>query len=515
MQVAALRPNPPGAAHPAVVKHLVVDSKQNLSEDGSADASGQQAICVYLCPMVDHDDSLTLPYASILDAITDGVFTVDLEWRITSFNRAAESLLGYRREEALGQLCSQICQACDGLQNCSLRRSVESQQPLVNQREEMRHRDGQRIPVHSSTNILIDSAGRCHGGVKTFRDRRPEETLRRIAHATPPSATLIGASAAMQKVITLLPTIASSAVTVLISGESGSGKEVVARALHHYSPRHDQPFVAINCGALPDSLLESELFGYVAGAFTDARKDKPGRFALAHGGTLFLDEIGDVSPAMQVRLLRVLQERCYEPLGSTTSIPCDVRIIAASNRNLPAEVAAERFRRDLYYRLAVIPIHLPPLRERDDDVLRLAQYFVQRLAERDGQHAPDLSPEVCARLQTHQWPGNVRELANALERAWVLGKGQIHAQHLPGSGLTGTYYNNQNNPTKKPATGPARTLSEQRVSAEAALIMSALRDHDWNRLATAKTLGMHKTTLFRKIRQLGLKPPRQGEADSP
>ena len=436
---------------------------------------------------------------AILDAITEGVFTVDAQWRITSFNRAAEIITGIPRADAIGQPCRAVFRAsvCDG--QCALRETMEQGNPIHCRRIEIIDAEGSRRAVSVSTNLLRDAAGQVVGGVETFRDLRHEDALRKAVRKDVQLGDLVAISATMRRVLDVLPAIAASSTTVLISGESGTGKELVARALHRLSPRKRKPFIAVNCGALPDQLLESELFGHVAGAFTDAKRDKPGRFALAEGGTLFLDEIGEISPAMQVRLLRVLQERTYEPLGGTRAINADVRIVAASNRDLATEVRAGRFREDLFYRIAVVPVHLPPLRERIEDIPLLAEHLLERLASREDRTVPALSDAARARLLTWHWPGNVRELANALERAWVLGHGAIHVEHLPSPSLAAQ------------ADTIGRPLADASRSAEAAALMEALRHHAWNRLATAKTLGIHKTTLFRKLRQLGLNPPRSDE----
>jgi len=285
---------------------------------------------------------------------------------------------------------------------------------------------------------------------------------------------------------------------VLIEGESGTGKELVARAIHNLSPRRRKKLVTVNCGALPDTLLESELFGHKAGAFTDAKRDKPGRFALAEGGTIFLDEIGDVSPALQARLLRVLQERTYEPLGGTEPLKADVRVITATNRDLDELVAQGRFRQDLYYRVNVVRLELPPLRERKEDVPLLIDHFIARFNRLREKDVSGVAPEVLAVLMEHSYPGNVRELENILEHAFVLCPGgMIEPQHLP--------------PRIRPAGAAApefrgaRTLEE----IEARFIRDALARNGWNRLATARELGIHKSTLFRKIKSLGIVLPEQ------
>jgi len=298
----------------------------------------------------------------------------------------------------------------------------------------------------------------------------------------------------MREIFELLPQLAESGSTVLIEGASGTGKELFARAIHDLSGRRKHPFVAVNCSALPDNLLESELFGYKAGAFTDAKRDKPGRFSMANSGTLFLDEIGDISAAMQARLLRVLQERVYEPLGGTTPVRADVRVIAATNKKLRALVEQRAFREDLFYRIHVIQIELPSLCDRREDIPLLIDYFVARFNRLKGKDIAGVADEVLARLMEHPFPGNVRELENILEHAFVLCRaGLIEMRHLPPHLRGG------------PAIEALRMGSGMTLSAmERLLITDALRRHHGNRNKAAKELGINPSTLFRKLRDLKL-----------
>jgi transcriptional regulator with PAS, ATPase and Fis domain len=307
----------------------------------------------------------------------------------------------------------------------------------------------------------------------------------------------------MRRILDVLPQVAASDSTVLLVGETGTGKELLARAVHEASRRRPKPFVAVNCGALPDTLLESELFGYRRGAFTGADRDRPGRFAAAKGGTLFLDEIGEVSPALQVRLLRVLQERTFEPLGSNEPVASDARIVAATHRDLSALVRKGAFREDLFYRLNVVRIELPPLRRRREDVPLLVDHFVARFNRTQGRSVPGVSPEAMALLLAHDYPGNVRELENLVEHAFVLcGDGRIEPRHLPEDFLA-----------RAPESPPGRGLGAAVQSAEAASIRAALERSGGNRLAAARDLGLHKSTLFRKIRTLGIVlPSKDGRA---
>jgi transcriptional regulator with PAS, ATPase and Fis domain len=285
---------------------------------------------------------------------------------------------------------------------------------------------------------------------------------------------------------------------VLLEGETGTGKELLARAIHEASPRKGKPFVAINCSALPDNLLESELFGYKAGAFTHAVKDKAGYFSATRGGTILLDEIGDTSPAFQVKLLRVLEEHAFTPLGSVKKMKADVRVIAATNKDLARQVANETFRQDLYYRINVVRMGLPALRERKEDIPLLIDHFIEKMNLLRGKAITGVDDEVLQILMCHEYPGNIRELENIIEHAFVLcSSGAIQVRHLPGS-LAGGHQ-----PLKEPDS-----LTHTLHSTEALAIMNALKRNRYNRLAAAKELGMHKSTLFRKIKKLGIVLPK-------
>ena len=438
---------------------------------------------------------------SILESISDGVFTVDADWRITSFNRAAEAITGIRRRDAIGKTCSDVFRASMCEADCALRHTVRTGKPIINKSAFIVNADGRRVPISVSTAILRDERSRIIGGAETFRDLSLVEELRKELEGRIQVGDLVSRSAAMRRVFDLLPQIAPSDATVLIHGETGTGKELLARAIHNLSPRKNKPFVPVNCGALPDTLLESELFGYEKGAFTGAAKDKPGRFALAEGGTVFLDEIGDISPALQVRLLRVLQERTYEPLGGTQTRHADVRVIAATHRDLAVLIRKGLFREDLFYRLNVVKLDLAPLRKRKEDIPLLVEHFVARFNRRQGKSVAGVSPDVMALLMAHDYPGNVRELENVVERAFVLcAAGRIERVHLPPE-LTG-----------QPATAPAPvgdTIAAQTRAAEAQAIRTALDGCGFNRLAAARALGLHKSTLFRKIKALGIEIPDQ------
>ncbi|HOP06572.1 MAG TPA: sigma 54-interacting transcriptional regulator [candidate division Zixibacteria bacterium] len=431
---------------------------------------------------------------AILDSIADGVFTVDRDWRIQSFNRAASKITGIPREEAIGQQCCDVFRASICETSCALRATIESGEPIVNQAIYIINSEGEKIPVSISTAILKDADGNVIGGVETFRDLRTIEHLRRELEKRYTFHDLISKNARMLEIFDILPSIAESDSTVLIEGESGTGKELIARAIHDLSKHREGPVVTINCGALPDTLLEAELFGYKAGAFTDARQDKPGRFALAENGTIFLDEIGDISPALQVRLLRVLQERTYEPLGGTETITTNARIITATNQNLEKLVAAGKFRKDLFYRINVIKLVPPPLRERKEDIPLLINHFLDHFSSLKGKLITEISPAALSILMDHDYPGNIRELQNIIEHGFVVCRGSmITTDHLP------EYLR----PSKTETAHESPSLDDL----EAQLIINTLRRHDWNRSLAAAELGIHKTTLWRKMKRFGIQPP--------
>lgn len=439
---------------------------------------------------------------AILESISDGVFTVDLNWHITSFNRAAEEITGIPGNEALGCRCSDVLRASMCQTDCALKRTLETGKPIIGRSTFIIDADGTRIPISVSTAVLRDENGSIIGGAETFRDLSEVEALREKLEASYRVGDMISRSPRMQKIFAVLPAVAASPSTVLISGETGTGKELLARTIHSLSPRAGGPFVAVNCAALPDSLLESELFGYKAGAFTSANKDKPGRFALAEGGTLLLDEIGEISPALQVRLLRVLQDHVYEPLGATRSETADVRVIAATNRNLRDLIRQGSFREDLYYRINVVPLKLPPLRERKEDIPLMIDQFVERFNRSQHRAVTGPSPETLALLMAHDWPGNVRELENIIERSFILcGDGEIRIEHLPEE-LAGRHRSRQ-----------SQDMRNTRRVTDTEAIIAALKRNNYNRLATARELGVHKSTLFRKIKKLGIDlPPKDGRS---
>jgi len=431
----------------------------------------------------------------ILDSISEGVFTVDLDWRITSFNRAAEEISGISREEAIGRPCRDILRAEVCETGCTLRRTIETGNPTMNQAVYIIDAQGKKRATAISTALLKDASGKVIGGVEMFRDMSMVEELRKEIAGRYSYEDIISQSHKMQNLFAIMPNIAESNTTVLIEGESGTGKELFARAIHNMSFRKDKPFIAVNCGALPDSLLESELFGYKAGAFTDAKKDKPGRFALAEGGTIFLDEIGDVSASVQVKLLRVLQERTYEPVGAVSSVKADVRVITATNKKLDQLVKQDKFRKDLYYRVNVMKLDLPPLRDKKEDIPLLIDHFISRFNRLQNKNISCATNEVTAALLAYDYPGNVRELENIIEHCFVLCDGEIiEARHLPMSVRPDLKASDS-------ASSQVATIKQMEI----VMITQALRRNEGNKTVAAKELGIDKSTLFRKINTFDIK----------
>jgi PAS domain S-box-containing protein len=429
----------------------------------------------------------------ILDSIADGVFTVDRDWNITSFNTAAERITGISRAVAIGSKCWEVFHAEVCERDCLLKKTITTNKQCINKTVRIVNNQGASIPISISTAILTDREGRMIGGVETFRDLSELEELRKEIVGKNTHHDMITRNHRLLNMLDTLPAIAQSGSPVLILGESGTGKELLARAIHTLSDRSDGPFVAVNCGALPENLIESELFGYRKGAFTDAKTDKPGRFDRARGGTLFLDEIGELGKAVQVKLLRVLQDHRYEPLGSTEPLTSEARIVAATNRELGRLVESGEFRQDLFYRIHVMPLQLPPLRERTDDIPLLVDHFVAHYAMVYHTTVESVSPEAMSVLMTHRYQGNIRELENILQHAIVLCRGTIiEKRHLPEYLL-------------QSPTAPAAIPDENsRESFERRRISAALERNRYSRTRTAGELGIHPTTLWRKMKKLGI-----------
>jgi PAS domain S-box-containing protein len=425
----------------------------------------------------------------ILNSIADGVFTIDLDYKITSINNAALKILEIPEEKAIGKYCREIFHSNICEHSCALRETLETGENIINKTIYIVNGIDKQIPISISTALLKNNQGDIIGGVETFRDISEVVELRKKIELKYTFEDIISKNNEMQNIFKILPDIAISDSSVLIEGSSGTGKELIAKAIHNLSNRSNNSIIAINCAALPDNLLESELFGYKAGAFTDARKDKPGKISIAEGGTLFLDEIGELSKVIQVKLLRFLQEKEYEPLGGITPITADVRIIAATNKNLLEEVEKNNFRDDLFYRLNVINIDLPPLKNRLEDIPLLIKHFIKKFNILKSKDIEGVSDDAMNILMNYNYPGNIRELENIIEHSFVLSKDSyIQILDLPVNLI-------KNKPV--PESMPLEEM-------EKLYIIQTLEKNNWNKSKTAEILKIDSSTLWRKINKYNI-----------
>ena len=447
-------------------------------------------------PGIGNDPSWT---SLILDSIADGVFTVDQQGRITSFNKAAERITGFSKENAIGQYCHEIFRANTCFEACPLKHTAETAENIVNLEVNILNRENKEVPISISTAVVRDKEGKIVGAVETFRDLSLIKELHKEIHRQYLFQDILGRSKPMLKLFRILPDIAQSDATVLIEGDSGTGKELFATAVHNLSSRKDKPLIKVNCAALPETLLESELFGYKKGAFTDAKTDKPGRFRQANGGTIFLDEIGDMSKGTQVKLLRVLEQKEYEPLGSNKTERVDVRIIAATNRDLMEMMHRREFREDLFFRINVIRLTIPPLRERREDIPLLLDHFLERINLKQSKQIKKVSSPALKTLFDYDFPGNVRELENIIEHAAILTKGiEIQSRHLP------SYLRRRHELSPALPSIPEGEDMSVLDNVERDLIVRALERHRGRTAAAARELGVHRSTLWRKIKRYGI-----------
>ncbi len=434
-------------------------------------------------------------FLALLSSLSEGIIAVDTDLRIMTMNLAAEQILG-RDVDALAG--TRVCDLF-GSASCprdTLEAALRSGESIVGFQTTVDMADGRRGEVLLTTSRLEDRRGRALGMALIMGDVTEVTDLRRRMNPRHRLGRLVGRDPRMRELFALIENVADSDASVLIRGESGTGKELVARAIHESGARAAGPFVQVNCSALSETLLESELFGHVRGAYTGAVSDRIGRFEEADGGTIFLDEIGDVSPVVQVKLLRVLQERVIERVGENRPRPVNVRVVSATNRDLEHLLAVGRLREDFFYRIKVVSLEIPPLRERREDIPLLVEDLLGRMARRQGlETVPRISSGAMARLMNHRWPGNVRELENALEHALVLSrKGTIRAEHLPpeiareGAGA----------PDLKSVRGDQRREQD--------LLLEALEATGWNRTRAARRLGIDRSTLWRKMKIHGIEP---------
>jgi two-component system, NtrC family, response regulator HydG len=448
----------------------------------------------------------------IIHAMADGVFTMDVGGRISSWNQSMERISGYSAQEALGKTCELLqCNRCFG-KDCPA--DIAKCQIIEQGRSEvkecrLRHKKGHDVDVIKNASVVKDDRGHILGVVETVTDmtelnlarQRAEEAYARLGELHRMD-NIIGKSKAMQEIFAAISAAAASEATVLIQGESGTGKELVAGAIHYNGQRSEGPLVSVNCSALTETLLESELFGHVKGAFTGANRDRIGRFEAASGGTIFLDEIGELSAYIQVKLLRVLQEREIERVGDHSKRRIDIRIIAATHQDLLTKVREGHFREDLYYRLKVFPIHLPPLRKRREDIPLLANHFITLMRQRTGKHIKGLSSSALRAFMEHSWPGNVRELENAIEHAFVLcNRKQILVSDLP---IEMRERDKEEVCAENVAGG--RRVVKKKLTRET--LLSLLTECGWNKAEVGRRVGVSRTAIWKYMKKwnIPLKP---------
>ncbi len=438
-------------------------------------------------------------FQAILNSISEGVMTVDKDWKIASWNRAAEKITGFHKEEVLGKECLKVFRASLCRYSCPVDKALSCGHPCQDIEVAIRNKKNELVKLLVNAAPLYNDEGEVIGGLETFRDVSQNRWLQEELETHYGYKSIVGRSAAMQRVFDTLSNLINSDTTVMILGETGTGKELIARALHFHGARRDKAFVAINCSALPEGTLESELFGHVKGAFTGALTTHIGKFELANGGTLFLDEIGDISPATQVKLLRVLEEREIHRLGDNKPIRVNIRLITATNQDLYKKVLSGAFRDDLYYRLNVFPVILPPLRERIEDIPLLLGHFIAKFNQQMGKKIQGIADQVLEILEGYRWPGNVREFSNAIEHAFVHCKGTlIRPSDLPESILR------ESRADRLHKAPPAHKALED---AERDLILKELQAASWKKGIAAKRLGMSRATLWRKMEKHGISEP--------
>lgn len=430
---------------------------------------------------------------SILDDIYEGILIIDSNFRILHFNQRAKEITEYSKAEAIGKRCYEVLELINCREGCPVKGMVRKEQSFVDYQSELLRKDGHRIPISIRFSIWRKASGQFNGGIISIRDMPTKVNILELPEKSYSFQKIITRNRRILEIFEILPDISRSDASVLIQGESGTGKELLSVAIHNLSLRKNGPLIKVNCAALPETLLESELFGYVRGAFTDARKDKPGRFQMADGGTIFLDEIGDLSISLQVKLLRAVQEKEFVPLGGTNTVNVDVRVISASNRNIEQLVKEDRFRQDLYYRLNVIKLELPSLRERPEDIPPLVDHFLRKLNERQNRQIYEVSSKAMDILLHYSFPGNVRELENILEHAYILCKGTTITENNLPSYLLGI----ENELKKIDLRGNVMNDVTNKT------IIRMLNKHNWNKSKAAEELGIHRTTLWRKLRRMG------------
>ena len=432
-------------------------------------------------------------FISILDSLEEGVFISDKDRNILFLNHAAAMILGYEAEEVVGKKCNEIMRSELCGSQCSLSESFLSNGQIIRSEIQLTKSDGTKCFCRGRT-AKFQTNNVTYGVIHFFHDITEVVHLRRRLNESVPRGRFQTRCLALKETLAMLPDLAKSDLSVMIMGDTGTGKELLARDVHYLSHRKDKRFVPIICCSLPENLFEGELFGHLAGAYTDAKRSRRGRIEMAEGGTVFFDEIGDMPLAMQPKILRLLQERCYEPLGSSESKAANVRFVSASNADIPNLVNQGKFREDLFYRINTVTVRIPPLRERPEDIPLLVLHFLKKFNEASGKSIQSISREVMDLFVNHPWPGNVRQLEHAIEHGFILSKGdEIQIEHLPHEFLSGFHPES----TYRPSSG-----FENLKSREKEIVFDCLKKHQWNKVSVCRELGVSRSTLWRKMKDL-------------
>jgi len=427
----------------------------------------------------------------ILDSLPDGVYVIDKEFKIRFVNKAGLMITKKEPGDLLGEVCTSICKSERCKIGCPITEVLRTDRNVVDLESTIEDNEGNLVPVIINASILKNDSNNPIGGIISFKPNKKFEIGNHYKNKDS-FYGIVGKSKLMRDIFNVIHEIASSEATILITGETGVGKELIANAVQNTSKRANKPYVKVNCAVLPENLLASELFGHVKGAFTDARQDRVGRFEFADGGTIFLDEIAEIPIEMQAQLLRVIQDGTFERLGETKTRTTNIRIIAATNKNLEEEITKKTFREDLYYRLNVVPINVPPLRERKDDLVHLIDFFLKKYAAKYSKNIDHIDDESFDILFKHDWPGNIRELENCIEYAFIRSKRNdfICSCSLP------PYLRSH----KK--CEESLTLHEIELDEKTETLLALLRQNDWNKSKVAEILGVNRSTIHRRLKKI-------------
>jgi len=429
----------------------------------------------------------------ILNSLSEGIYIIDKEFKIIFVNKSASQITGIKSEEVIGKVCRSFCKSERCLIGCPITGILHSGKNIMDLESSLQNHKGDLIPIILNVSILNDDDDEPYGGIISFRPKL-ETQFEQYLKNTDNFYGIVGKSKVMKDLFKTIQEISKSEANVLITGETGVGKELIANAIKESSLRRDKTYLKVNCASLPDTLLASELFGHIKGAFTDANKDRIGRFEYADGGTILLDEITEMPYSMQTNLLRVIQEGTFERIGESISRKVDVRIIAATNKNIEEEIKSHRFREDLFYRLNVIPIHVPPLRDRRDDIVLLIDYFIKKFNKKYEKNITSADSKTLEILFNFSWPGNVRELENTIEYSFIRSK---RNDYICSCCLPPIIRNNEE-------CNELLTIKEIEKDEKTETILSLLRQNNWNKTKVAKILGVDRSTIHRSLKKLDI-----------